>query len=382
MAWSRYHLYLAFLMVTTGSINTLTTKWADRIESTDRNGDIRKFDHPFVQALSMFFGEILCLVMFNVLYKIYSRRADGSEDANIFTKGNRSFNRFLLFIPAMCDMTATSLMYIGLNLTYAASFQMLRGSVIIFVALLSVGFLEKLIKRQQWFGIFLVIIGLIIVALADITSKDTSGEDFGRNSIITGDLLIVLAQIITSVQMVVEEKFVHAQDIPPLQAVGWEGVFGFTVLGLLHIPFYYIYVGPPFSNNARGVLEDVVDAFTQIGNNYRLILAICGTILSIAFFNFAGISVTKEMSATTRMVLDSVRTLVIWMFSMALFGQSFHWLQLLGFFSLIIGMFMYNGVTFTAVYLKLRQGVVNLRYRKLNEEIIENMEADSSENNP
>lgn len=65
--------------------------------------------------------------------------------------------------------------------------------------------------------------GLIIVALADITSKDTSGEDFGRNSIITGDLLIVLAQIITSVQMVIEEKFVHSQDIPPLQAVGWEG---------------------------------------------------------------------------------------------------------------------------------------------------------------
>ncbi|KAK9745401.1 hypothetical protein QE152_g6968 [Popillia japonica] len=65
----------------------------------------------------MFFGEILCLVMFNILYKIYSRRSDGSEDANIFTKGNRSFNRFLLFIPAMCDMTATSLMYIGLNLT-------------------------------------------------------------------------------------------------------------------------------------------------------------------------------------------------------------------------------------------------------------------------
>ncbi|KRT78800.1 hypothetical protein AMK59_6550, partial [Oryctes borbonicus] len=265
MAWTRYHFLLAGLMVTTGSINTLTTKWADRIESINRDGELRQFDHPFVQALSMFFGEILCLVAFNVLYKVYSKRADGSEDANKFTKGNRSFNRFLLFIPAMCDMTATSLMYIGLNLTYAASFQMLRGSVIIFVALLSVGFLEKVIKRQQWTGIFLVIIGLVVVALADVMSKDTSGEDFGRNSIITGDLLIVLAQIITSVQMVIEEKFVHAQDIPPLQAVGWEGVFGFIVLGLLHIPFYFIYVGPPFSNNARGVLEDIIDAFIQIG---------------------------------------------------------------------------------------------------------------------
>lgn len=29
----------------------------------------------------------------------------------------------------MCDMTATSIMYIGLNLTYASSFQMLRGNI-------------------------------------------------------------------------------------------------------------------------------------------------------------------------------------------------------------------------------------------------------------
>lgn len=45
------------------------------------------------------------------------------------------------------------------------------------------------------------------------------------------------------------------------------------------------------------------------GNNSLLLMALLGTIISIAFFNFAGISVTKEMSATTRMVLDSVRYL-------------------------------------------------------------------------
>lgn len=42
-------------------------------------------------------------------------------------KGNRSFNPLVLLPPAMCDMVATSVMYIGLTLTYASSFQMLRG---------------------------------------------------------------------------------------------------------------------------------------------------------------------------------------------------------------------------------------------------------------
>lgn len=58
-----------------------------------------------------------------------------------------------------------------------------------------------------------------------------------------------------------------------------------------------------------------------------LIVFFVGTIISIAFFNFAGISVTKELSATTRMVLDSVRTIVIWIVSLSFMGQKFHWLQ-------------------------------------------------------
>lgn len=69
-----------------------------------------------------------------------------------------------------------------------------------------------------------------------------------------------------------------------------------------------------------------------------------GTIVSIAFFNFAGVSVTKELSATTRMVLDSVRTLVIWMVSLAVQWQKFQWLQLFGFTLLICGMCLYNNV--------------------------------------
>ena len=55
---------------------------------------------------------------------------------------------------------------------------------------------------------------------------------------------------------------------------------------------------------------------------YRL-----GNAVSIAFFNFAGISVTKEISGTTRTVLDSVRTFFIWGITLALGWQSFSALQ-------------------------------------------------------
>lgn len=58
-----------------------------------------------------------------------------------------------------------------------------------------------------------------------------------------------------------------------------------------------------------------------------------GIAFSIAFFNFAGISVTKEISATTRMILDSIRTIVIWAFSLQFKWQDFHYLQVIKLYS-------------------------------------------------
>lgn len=106
---------------------------------------------------------------------------------------------------------------------------------------------------------------------------------------------------------------------------------------------YYI-PGGSFSGNPREVLEDAIDAFCQIGHVPLIVVALLGNISSIAFFNFAGISVTKEISATTRMVLDSLRTVVIWAVSLAVGWEVFHGLQILGFIILLIGAALYNGL--------------------------------------
>jgi hypothetical protein len=44
------------------------------------------------------------------------------------------------------------------------------------------------------------------------------------------------------------------------------------------------------------------------------------------------------------MVLDSIRTLVIWTVSLAVGWQAFHALQLLGFALLVFGMCVYNDI--------------------------------------
>lgn len=82
----------------------------------------------------MFLGEFSCMALYYIIIAIYRRRSSDMVDmkANLPSSvaGSNNFNPFIFFPPAMCDMLGTSTMYIGLNMTYASSFQMLRGMLI------------------------------------------------------------------------------------------------------------------------------------------------------------------------------------------------------------------------------------------------------------
>jgi len=409
MGWKPIHYGLAGMMLLFGSFNTLSVKWADTMTSESVDGTKRPFNHPFLQATGMFLGEMMCMLAFWVVRYRASRQQQTSAYPPLSEENApKKFNPLVFLPPALCDMTATSVQYIGLTLTYASSFQMLRGAVIIFTGILSTIFLRRRLAWFKWAGMVFVIGGLVTVGVSDMlnqkscTTTTTISEDNttmtmampefsimsapislatsepgcknDTTNIFVGDLLIFCSQIIVASQMVYEEKFITKYNVPALQAVGWEGTFGFTTLAILLVPFSFIYVGPQFGNNPRHVLEDAYDGVYQLAHNPLLALAFSGTVISIAFFNFAGISVTKELSATTRMVLDSVRTLVIWMVSIGVGWQQFFALQLAGFCILVTGMCLYNDIIILpvvrviAIKLGLMEAEVS-EYRDLTEEV-------------
>ncbi len=293
-----------------------------------------------LQAAMMFLGEMMCFVAFKIwFYSIKCR----NEDVSKF--GPQKFVPFIWAVPAMCDLLGTSFMYLGLTWTYAASFQMLRGSVIIFTGLLSVAFLGSKLKPHQWIGMVLVVVGLVTVGVGDyIYFKPSADAHLTKSTILAGDLLIVLAQGIVAIQVTFEEKIIKKYQVPPLQGVGWEGIFGFSVLVLLLFPMYFIPWHLPASQDFwqdTPRFEDAIDGLYQIFNSPFLLLATLGLIASIAFFNFSGLTVTKTMSATTRMVLDSVRTIFIWVFSLIVGWQPFEALQPIGYLILFVGTCVY-----------------------------------------
>uniref|UniRef100_H3AJA5 Solute carrier family 35 member F6 n=1 Tax=Latimeria chalumnae TaxID=7897 RepID=H3AJA5_LATCH len=338
MVWAMYRLKNKGATNLSKSYQTISFRWADNFSAQGCGGSLaHPFQHPFLQVIGVFIWKLS--ISSALIIQGCKRHGSLSDNQVCPQKGVH----LLLFLPPpLYLLTMKGLLVCALNMTSASSFQMLRGAVIIFTGLLSVAFLGRRLAASQWIGISLTIVGLIVVGLADFVSGHNQGRH-KTSEVITGDLLIIMAQIIVAIQMVLEEKFVAKHDVHPLRAVGTEGFFGFFILTLLLIPMYFIPVGS-FSGNPRGVLEDALDAFCQIGNQPLIIVALLGNILSIAFFNFAGISVTKEISATTRMVLDSLRTVLIWIVSLGVGWEMFHSLQVLGFIILLLGTALYNGL--------------------------------------
>ncbi len=133
------------------------------------------------------------------------------------------------------------------------------------------------------YSITSIVFGFLLIALYSKRLSNlilSSPSLFSAPHPLLGDIIIVAAQVVVSVQMVVEEKFIGKYKVPPLQVnylyypsfllshpihsspgythsvlltiisfclsffmqqvVGWEGFFGLTILSSLLIPFYYI----------------------------------------------------------------------------------------------------------------------------------------------
>ncbi|KNC85834.1 hypothetical protein SARC_02017 [Sphaeroforma arctica JP610] len=330
------------------------TTWQDKTSAVGADGTTHKFEHPGFQTLTMFMGESLCLVVFTIVTKraayIENKQKltsgsrgsysaiSGSSAADIVPKGGPNAKPLVpvwaFALPTLCDLSATTIMNVGLIYTTASVYQMIRGAMVLFTAVFSVVFLKRTLFLKHYIGLSIVILGIVVVGLASVLySKPGSAINPAL-----GNTLVFMAQLIVATQFVVEEKFLGQYHAPALQAVGLEGFWGVAILCVILPILQFVHKG-----NGE-VVENTVDAWVQCTNSWQLVVGNLGSIFSIAFFNFFGISVTKQLSATHRTTIDSCRTILIWGVSMALGWEEFNSLQLLGFFFLVIGTFIYNEV--------------------------------------
>ena len=324
-------ILIACMFLLFGSIGSIMTKWADTQVALSADGTVKDFAHPYVQNMVMFWCELLCLVAFQatVLYKTKVQGAPLKPGVDIAVE---PCNRLAFMVPAMLDLLSSGMMYVGMTLTSVSVYQMLRGASILWAGLLSRVWLKRRFQNYEWLGMILVTLGLACVGLAStiFTAKGAKQE---KNPFL-GDIIIFASQAVSAACTVSEERIFRLYSPHPLQLMGWEGVFGTAVMAIV--------LGAMLFNGGRP--DDVYDWGVQVGNSWQAQTWLVCTLCTLSTYNGAGQAITKYVSATARVVLDALRTVVVWAAGMLWFGEKFNFLQLVGFILLVSGTFIFRRI--------------------------------------
>eukprot|EP00889_Picochlorum_renovo_P008101 jgi/Picre1/35131/NNA_002594.t1 len=163
-------------------------------------------------------------------------------------------------------------------------------------------------------------------------------------------LLIVLSQAVQAAQITFEDFFMADLAIPPLKIVGYEGVFGTAMMLSIMLPLVQFLPG----KDGNGIHEDSIDTWHLIVNTPVIARILVMDMFALLAYNISGMCVTGHLGAVFRTVLETTRTLFVWLVDLVLFytplglgklGESWSsssWIQAFGFVVLVAGTIIYG----------------------------------------
>ena len=356
-------------MIITGSINTIFNKILQKLVG---KGIIFE-QHHWIITFGMFAGEFVSIFFY--LYIVIKRKKEDSENNdNLVDSRNDKEDEagdtpkpqkekknppvptnFFFIITAGCDLLATTINTFGLTYLTTSMFQMMRGLELFFVCLWSKVILKNKIYSHQYLGVGTLIFGLSLVGLNSLLFNNT---EVAKNPAV-GMILLSTSQFFSSTEYIIQEKFIKYYDVHPFQLVGFEGLWGVCMYTILLVIFQFVSCddwsetlreGICFTNDEdKSYIEDSIFAFKQMWDNKNLLIVYIFYVVSIALYNIVGINLTKLVSSTARAVVDTVRTVFIWLFFLFFSPvdgtkEDFYVIQFVGFCFLVFGTLIYNEI--------------------------------------
>lgn len=334
------------------------------------DGKVKNFEKPWAMTTIMFVAMTCCLPLAYLPFD-GQRKPSGQNDETLsepLIDGNgpdvqnmventqlsesAGLSQILMLtIPTFFDLVATILMNVGLLSVTASVYQMLRGAEMLFAAFFAVTFLKRKLNRYHFGGIGCCIIGITLVGVSSIMAGEGSAShDVQPMKILLGMLLIVASQAVQAAQITFEDFFMADLNIPPLKIVGYEGLYGALAMALILLPIVQRLPGV----DGQGVHEDSLDTWHMILNNPTIARILLLDMMALLAYNIAGMCVTGHLGAVFRTVLETTRTLFVWLVDLILFytplgmgrlGESwsvFSWIQAAGFVVLVAGTVVYG----------------------------------------
>jgi len=321
-----------------GAFNSIASKAAYQTVAEGAGGRIGFFDKPWFMSLVMFLAMSLALPIYWYLHH-------SKQDKPLNLR-----SALILGLPAVLDLFGTSVQQMGLTVIPVSTFQMLKGSILIFSAWFSKVWLGRKMRMRQWSGVGLCCLALAFVGLATILIREDQVKVTSLRETVFGISLVLLGQVICAAQYVLEEFLLKPpKDVPALAMVGVEGVWGSVLMVCVILPGLSRLPG----KDAGGTLENFDDSLIMIGNSSQVRWTLAAFFMSCLVFNICGVVVTQQASAIHHTFLDASRTIFVWLGSLYLFYYStdqalgepltnWSWLQAVGFLILIVGQLVYD----------------------------------------
>lgn len=392
--------------IVTGTICSLCSKTMMQLTSTGITGKEEIFEKPLFQTLGMFVGMMLGLVL-HVLVVIYRIPFPGYEHGEpIAATGdtnNKPYNHydteqdhllggqkssltstkippppqsssslskpntvpvwmyFFLIIPSVFDLAATALCMMGLRYLDVSVYQLLRGSGIIFVALMKQHVLKHALYTFQWVGVGWNVLAVALVGAAAIlnandvdqaTPNSATAAQYTGSEALLGILLVMAGAFVQALQFVFEEKVMAMDDAsaPPLLLIGMEGLWGTVLcLGVVYPLAYYL------PGDDHGRYEDPYNTYHMFMASSTIQYAFCVYFFAIFAYNLFAVLVTFQLNSIWHAILDNFRPVTVWGTDMFIFyaieslqgryGEPwtrYSWVQLSGMGVLLFGTAVYN----------------------------------------
>lgn len=257
----------------------------------------------------------------------------------------------LLAIPSIFDLIGSSVQQLGLVLIPVSSYQMLKGSILIFSAIFSTVFLGRKLHAHHVLGVILCFFALVLVGSSALLARKDQIKVTTVSDHLMGILFVLLGQIVCAAQYVLEEHLLWEKRVHALAMVGIEGAWGVVIMGLVVLPI----LGRVPGSDVGGVAENTVDTIAMVQSSRGLHACLGVFFVSCFVFNVCGVMVTRQASAMHHTFLDASRTIFVWLGSLGLFYCSeepalgepltdWSWLQALGFVLLVLGQCVYENV--------------------------------------
>ncbi|KAL3147971.1 hypothetical protein ABBQ38_014266 [Trebouxia sp. C0009 RCD-2024] len=354
-----------------GTTTSLFAKIVYELQGPDRQGNMKFFTKPWAMTTVMFLGMSFCLPWAyweEHKHKKQAREALSSGNGGVtdpllygdslsatketaVVRGNSTKDIFMLAIPTFFDLIATVLMNIGLLSVTASVYQMMRGAEMLFAALFSVSFLHRSLNRFHLLGILCCVIGITLVGTSSLLGGEgSSTHDISPQKMLLGMGLIVASQCVQAAQITFEDYFMADLHIEPLKIVGYEGVFGSIAMITVLLPLVSLIKG----HDGDGLHENSLDTLHMIFHSRPIAIVLLIDMVALLMYNFSGMCVTGALGAVFRTVLETTRTLFVWLVDLLLWytplgfgtlGESwskYSWIQAAGFGVLVCGTLVYS----------------------------------------